>query len=129
MSVFVSNSIMAAGTAAEARVASALAPQGARAVASNGTGAASSSNTTDSSSTITSGDFLTLLVSELKNQDPTQPTDPNAYISQLVGVNSLQQLIQINQGLTTIEPSASNSCDAKLSNIYSLKNSADKGRD
>jgi len=44
-----------------------------------------------------------LLVSELKNQDPTQPTDPNAYIQQLVGVNSLQQLIQINQGLTAIE--------------------------
>ncbi len=54
-------------------------------------------------STITSSDFLTLLVSELKNQDPTQPTDPNAYISQLVGVNSLEQLIQINQGLTTLE--------------------------
>jgi len=36
---------------------------------------------------------LTLLVSELKNQDPTQPTDPNAYIQQFVGVNSLQQLI------------------------------------
>lgn len=49
---------------------------------------------------ITSSDFLTLLVTELKNQDPTQPTDPNAYIQQLVGVNSLQQLISINQDLT-----------------------------
>jgi flagellar basal-body rod modification protein FlgD len=39
----------------------------------------------------------------MKNQDPTQPTDPNAYIQQLVGVNSLQQLIQINQGLSSIE--------------------------
>lgn len=50
---------------------------------------------------ITSSDFLTLLVAELKNQDPTQPTDPNAYIQQLVGVNSLQQLISINQNLTS----------------------------
>ena len=50
---------------------------------------------------ITSNDFLTLLVTEMKNQDPTQPTDPNAYIQQLVGVNSLQQLISINQDLTT----------------------------
>ena len=49
--------------------------------------------------TITSNDFLTLLVTEMKNQDPTQPTDPNAYIQQLVGVNSLQQLIGINQEL------------------------------
>jgi flagellar basal-body rod modification protein FlgD len=37
----------------------------------------------------------------MKNQDPTQPTDPNAYIQQLVGVNSLQQLISINQELGT----------------------------
>lgn len=63
----------------------------------------SSSGTSSQNSTITANDFLTLLVSELKNQDPTQPTDPNSYIQQLVGVNSLQQLIQINQGLTRFE--------------------------
>jgi flagellar basal-body rod modification protein FlgD len=56
----------------------------------------SSSSTTATGSNITSSDFLTLLVSELKNQDPTQPTDPNAYIQQLVGVNSLQELISID---------------------------------
>jgi hypothetical protein len=59
--------------------------------------AASSSSAAADSSDITSSDFLTLLVSELQNQDPTQPADPNAYITQLVQVNSLQQLIQINQ--------------------------------
>lgn len=56
-----------------------------------------------SSSTITANDFLTLLVAEMKNQDPTQPTDPNAYITQMVGVNSLQQLIGINQGVTSLD--------------------------
>jgi flagellar basal-body rod modification protein FlgD len=45
---------------------------------------------------------LTLLVSELKNQDPTQPTDPGAYVQQLVGVNSLQQLIEINKGVSSL---------------------------
>ena len=49
-----------------------------------------------SGAAITSTDFMKLLVTEMKNQDPTQPTDPNAYIQQLVGVNSLQQLIAIN---------------------------------
>jgi flagellar basal-body rod modification protein FlgD len=102
MDVFGSNSITAAGTAAEARVASALAPQGVKAMATSATPTTTSA--TASAGTITSSDFLTLLVSELKNQDPTQPTDPNAYIQQLVGVNSLQQLISINQGLTSIEP-------------------------
>jgi flagellar basal-body rod modification protein FlgD len=37
----------------------------------------------------------------MKNQDPTADTDPNEYINQLVNVNSLEQLIQINQTLTT----------------------------
>jgi len=74
---------------------------------------ASSSTTTTtaaaaaaSSSTITANDFLTLLVAEMKNQDPTAPTDPNAYISQMVDVNSLQQLIGINQGITSLDTAA-----------------------
>ena len=73
--------------------------------------AATATATTSSSSTdgsdITSNDFLTLLVTEMKNQDPTQPTDPNAYIQQLVGVNSLQQLIAINQELGNATSSTS----------------------
>jgi flagellar basal-body rod modification protein FlgD len=61
----------------------------------------SSSSASSSAATITSNDFLTLLVTEMKNQDPTATTDPNEYINQLVNVNSLQQLISINQTLTT----------------------------
>jgi flagellar basal-body rod modification protein FlgD len=53
-----------------------------------------------SSASITANDFLTLLVTEMKNQDPTANTDPNQYINQLVQVNSLQQLISINDTLT-----------------------------
>lgn len=108
------NSITGAGTAAAATIASALAPKrhtvSAAALSAKSLPTAkadaSTTATATTSGTITSTDFMTLLVSELKNQDPTQPTDPNAYISQLVGVNSLQQLISINQGLTSIEPPA-----------------------
>ena len=73
------------------------------ALTSSASAKASVASQSGSGSDITSNDFLSLLVSELKNQDPTQPTDPNAYVQQLVGVNSLQQLININQGLTKIE--------------------------
>jgi flagellar basal-body rod modification protein FlgD len=38
----------------------------------------------------------------MQNQDPTAQTDPNEYINQLVQVNSLEQLIDINQNLTTV---------------------------
>ncbi len=61
----------------------------------------SSSSSSNDPGAITSNDFLTLLVTEMKNQDPTANTDPNEYINQLVQVNSLQQLISINQTLTT----------------------------
>jgi flagellar basal-body rod modification protein FlgD len=55
-----------------------------------------------STATISANDFLTLLVTEMQNQDPTDETDPNEYIDQLVQVNSLEQLIDINQNLSTV---------------------------
>src|ERR1700723_1561312 len=72
-------------------------PKDATAPTSGSTSAASNS------SDIPPATSFTFLVSELKNQDPTQPTDPNAYITQLAQVNSLQQLISINQGIGTLD--------------------------
>jgi flagellar basal-body rod modification protein FlgD len=99
------NSIAPSGTSAANTVASALSSRRAvqatpKAATSATTGTTTS---TSSNSNITASDFLTLLVSELKNQDPTQPTDPNQYITQLAQVNSLQQLISINQGIGTLD--------------------------
>ena len=71
-----------------------------------GNTAASGGSSSGDSSTISANDFLTLLVTEMKNQDPTAQTDPNEYINQLVQVNSLEQLIQINQELSTAVGSA-----------------------
>ncbi len=88
-------------------MASATVPGKAAAQTTPATGTSGTSGTTSTSSSastagqITSSDFLTLLVTEMQNQDPTAPTDPNAYIQQLVGVNSLQQLISINSELGT----------------------------
>jgi flagellar basal-body rod modification protein FlgD len=116
MDVRQTNSITGVGSPATARVASSLAPNPAATSKTTGTAkpmaTASTAGAAADSSDITSSDFLTLLVSELQNQDPTQPADPNAYISQLVGVNSLQQLIQINSGLTSIETPSSSSTSA-----------------
>ena len=69
-------------------------------MASSNTAANSTEGTKGSAAGITANDFLTLLVTEMKNQDPTANTDPNEYINQLVNVNSLQQLISINETLT-----------------------------
>jgi len=75
----------------------------------------SKSSSSSSSSTISANDFLTLLVTEMKNQDPTASTDPNAYINQLVSVNSLEQLININQTLTTAYPAKTTTASKDVS--------------
>lgn len=111
MSVFESNAAAGVSQSASSTVAAALsAKKKAAQVSAKDTSGTSGTDSSSSASTdpsqITSNDFLTLLVSELQNQDPTQPTDPNEYISQLVGVNSLQQLIQINQEVGTIAPAS-----------------------
>jgi flagellar basal-body rod modification protein FlgD len=79
----------------------ALTGKGATPMASTTTGTSSTSSSGSSSATISANDFLTLLVTEMQNQDPTADTDPNEYINQLVQVNSLEQLISINQTLST----------------------------
>ena len=112
------SSIFGVGPGAAQTVASALAPRCATSQAtakpkdSTGTTDSSSGTSDSNSATITANDFLTLLVSELKNQDPTQPTDPTEYITQMVGVNSLQQLIDINQGLASVEGTSTTSASS-----------------
>src|SRR5208283_2429679 len=48
---------------------------------------------------LTAGDFLQILVAEFQNQDPTSPTDPTQYASQMVEFSNLGQLQSINQDL------------------------------
>ena len=46
--------------------------------------------------------FLQLLVTQLKNQDPTAPQDNGEFIAQLATFSSLEQLTQIQQTLKAI---------------------------
>ena len=43
--------------------------------------------------------FLTLMLEQLKSQDPTQPTDNTEWLSQLAQYSSLEQMTQMNEGL------------------------------
>ena len=45
--------------------------------------------------------FLQLLVAQIKNQDPTNPTDSVQFLSQLAQFSQLEQLIGIRQELKT----------------------------
>ncbi len=50
--------------------------------------------------------FLTLLMAQLKTQDPLSPMDPNQMVTQLVQFNSLGQLMSIRQLLEQQTPAA-----------------------
>lgn len=43
--------------------------------------------------------FMTLLVAQLKNQDPLEPQDGTQFVAQLSQFNSLDQLISIRQSM------------------------------
>lgn len=47
-------------------------------------------------------DFLTLLVTQLQNQDPLNPMDPTEFTSQLAQFSSLEQLNNINENLESL---------------------------
>jgi len=69
-----------------------------------GTGADTStnpaaSNSTSSSSLANESTFLQLLVAQIKNQDPTQPMDSTAFLSQLAQFSQLEQLVGIRQDI------------------------------
>jgi flagellar basal-body rod modification protein FlgD len=70
------------------------------------TKAASSSDSTGSPGVTTPTDaltkestFLQLLVAQIQNQDPLNPTDSIQFVGQLVQYSSLEQLMGINQGV------------------------------
>jgi flagellar basal-body rod modification protein FlgD len=47
-------------------------------------------------------DFLRLLVSQLENQDPLNPSDPTEFTAQLAQYSSLEQLTNINKSMESI---------------------------
>jgi flagellar basal-body rod modification protein FlgD len=74
--------------------------------ASTASGSTSSSSSSSSSPATdplaNESTFLTLLVSQLQNQDPLSPTDSNEFVSQLTSYSQLEQLIGIHQNTTAL---------------------------
>jgi flagellar basal-body rod modification protein FlgD len=86
--------------------------------------ASTGSTTSTSSTTSSDGDlgttFLYLLATELQNQDPTDPVDSTAMVGQMISLNQLDQLISINQALTSPSSSTSANGSARPSSTPSL---------
>jgi flagellar basal-body rod modification protein FlgD len=50
-------------------------------------------------------DFLTLMITQLKNQDPFKPMDPAQYVGQLAQFSSVSGLADINKNITSLTSS------------------------
>lgn len=68
---------------------------------------ASSSTGTSASGGVSLGgtDFLTLMLAQLKNQDPTSPVDSNVFLTQLAELSTVQGITQLNTSFGTLSSS------------------------
>ena len=65
-------------------------------------GANTTASSAQKSATVDYDAFLQLLVAQMKNQDPTNPTDSGAFLSQLASFSSVEQAIQTNAKLDSM---------------------------
>jgi flagellar basal-body rod modification protein FlgD len=66
------------------------------------TGADTSSTTSTATQTVDKNMFLQLLVAQLQNQDPMNPSDGTQFLSQLAQFQQLEQSINSGQDITAI---------------------------
>jgi flagellar basal-body rod modification protein FlgD len=68
-----------------------------------GTGGTGSTGSTAAASSTSLGgtDFLTLMLAQLKNQDPTSPVDSNTFLSQLAQLTEVQGITSLNTTLSS----------------------------
>ena len=80
---------------------------GTAATGAGGTGSSSgaSSATAANGATLGGTDFLTLMLAQLKNQDPTSPVDSNQFLSQLASLSEVQGITQLNTSFAALSNS------------------------
>jgi flagellar basal-body rod modification protein FlgD len=75
-----------------------------------GTGTGSSSTATggvNGGATLGGTDFLTLMLAQLKNQDPTSPVDSNTFLTQLAQLSEVQGITSLNTSFSSLSSSLS----------------------
>ncbi|MDE2294466.1 MAG: hypothetical protein KGL36_03300 [Gammaproteobacteria bacterium] len=60
---------------------------------------------TSSATQLSGANFLTLMLAQLKNQDPTQPVNSNQFLSQLAALSEVQGITQLNSSFSSLSNS------------------------
>jgi flagellar basal-body rod modification protein FlgD len=72
---------------------------------SGNTGSSGSSGTAATGATLGGTDFLTLMLAQLQNQDPTSPVDSNTFLTQLAQLSEVQGITSLNTNFGTLSSS------------------------
>src|SRR5271154_5741808 len=86
----------------------------------NNTGSSGSSSSTsgvNSAATLGGTDFLTLLLAQLQNQDPTSPVDSNTFLTQLAELSEVQGITSLNTSFTSLSSSLTSSQALQASSL------------
>jgi flagellar basal-body rod modification protein FlgD len=83
------------------------------------TGGSGSAGSTPATTGTTLGgtDFLTLMLAQLKNQDPTSPVDSNTFLSQLAQLSEVQGITSLNTSFSSLSSSLSSSQALQASSL------------
>jgi flagellar basal-body rod modification protein FlgD len=87
--------------------------------ATTGTGASGNGSSSGSVAGATLGgtDFLTLMLAQLKNQDPTSPVDSNAFLTQLAQLSEVQGITSLNTSFSALSGSLTSSQALQASSL------------
>ncbi len=78
----------------------------------------SSSGTPAANGTTLGGtDFLTLMLAQLKNQDPTSPVDSNTFLTQLAQLSEVQGITSLNTSFSALSSSLTSSQALQASSL------------
>ncbi len=84
---------------------------------SSGAAGGSGSAAVTSGTTLGGTDFLTLMLAQLKNQDPTSPVDSNTFLSQLAQLSEVQGITSLNTSFGALSSSLSSSQALQASSL------------
>src|SRR5260221_12825426 len=75
------------------------------ATAASSTSGSSGSGSAAGAATLGGTNFLTLMLAQLKNQDPTSPVDSNQFLNQLASLSTVQGITQLNTSFGSLSTS------------------------
>ena len=84
---------------------------------STGSTGSTGANSVTSGATLGGTDFLTLMLAQLKNQDPTSPVDSNTFLSQLAQLSEVQGITSLNTSFSALSSSLSSSQALQASSL------------